>query len=69
MVPTYSVSEVKSLIISLDIPEIEILSGLVNDEKRCYQSYEFRAIQRMMRIRKKSLQVNELQLEYLLSFN
>lgn len=69
MIPTYSVSEVKALLRVLDLSQVSILEEVCNEEAARFTSIELTAIYRMIRTTKKRLSLNELQLEYLLSFN
>ncbi|WP_207497246.1 hypothetical protein [Aridibaculum aurantiacum] len=69
MTPTYSVAEVKQMLPLLDLPQVSLLADVCNEEVFCYTRYELRAINRMILVTKKKLSINELQLEYLLSFN
>jgi hypothetical protein len=69
MKPTYSVSEIRSFISSFDIPELEVLTGLVNEEASLYLSAEVKEIYSLIAIARKERTSNEVQLEFLLSFN
>lgn len=69
MEPTYSFSEVKSLIRSLDLSTLKVLQQLIEDEKTCYPSYELKALQKFISLQNKHLIQNEVKFEYLLSFN
>ena len=69
MQPTYSVSEIKLLIKSLDLSSIKILSELVEEEKRAFAEYELKAISKFIQLKNKELVGNEVKTEFLLSFN
>jgi hypothetical protein len=69
MLPTYSFSEIKNIIRSFDLTEIELLNDLVHEEIDCYVTYESRAIFRLILVQKKAISRNEVQLEYLLAYN
>jgi hypothetical protein len=69
MQPTYSVSEVKSLIRSLDSAAIVILQQLVEEEKECYSAIEIKAMDRFVYFRNRYLTGNAVKAEFLLSFN
>jgi hypothetical protein len=69
MQPTYSVSEVKSLIRSLDSSAIIILQQLLEEEKACYSAIEFKALDRFVYFRNRYLARNAVKAEFLLSFN
>lgn len=69
MQPTYSVSEIKLLIKSLDISSIKILLDLVEEEKRDFAEYELKAISKFIQLKSKELVGNEVKTEFLLSFN
>ena len=69
MQPTYSVSEIKLLIKSLDLSSIKILRELVEEEKRDFAEYELKAISKFIQLKNKELVGNEVKTEFLLSFN
>jgi hypothetical protein len=69
MQPTYTVSEIKSLIKSLDLSSIKILRELVEEEKRDFAEYELKAISKFIQLKNKELVGNEVKTEFLLSFN
>jgi len=69
MQPTYSVSEIKLLIRTLDSSSILVLQELVEEEKSGFTSYEFKAINKFIEIKNKELVRNEVSFEFLLSFN
>lgn len=69
MQATYSFSEIKSLIRSLDHSSITILEELIEEEKDSYSSYEQTALRRFLQLKNKQYVRNEVKLEYLLSFN
>lgn len=69
MLPTYSFSDIKNIIRSFDLTEIELLNNLVQEEIVCYPAYESRAILRLILVQKKAISRNEVQLEYLLAYN
>jgi hypothetical protein len=69
MQPTYSVSEVKSLIRSLDSSAIVILQQLIEEEKECYSTIELKALDRLVYFRTRYLTGNAVRAEFLLSFN
>ena len=69
MLPTYSFSEIKNIIRSFDLAEIELLNELIQEEIDCYPAYESRAILRLILLQKKAISRNEIQLEYLLAYN
>jgi len=69
MTPTYSFSEIKLLIKSLDESSVTVLHDLIEEEKECYTQFELRALYRFVHLKNKSLVLNEVRLEYLLSYN
>ena len=69
MQPTYSVSEIKLLIRTLDSSSILVLQELVEEEKNGFTSYELKAINKFIEIKNKELVRNEVSFEFLLSFN
>jgi len=69
MQATYSFPEIKSLIRTLDLASVSILKELIEDEKECYDDYQLRAIDRFVKLKTKQFLRNEVQVEYLLSFN
>ncbi len=69
MAPTYSASEVNSLLPLLDLPQVILLAEVCNEEANEYSPSELEAVNWMIMEAKKNLSLNELQLEYLLSFN
>lgn len=69
MQPTYSVSEIKLLIKSLDISSINVLIELVEEEKKGFADYELKAIYKFIQLKNKELAGNEIKTEFLLSFN
>ena len=69
MQPTYSFSEIKLLLKSLDINSLNILSELIDDDEACYKIYELKAIRKILQIVAKVLVQNEVKMEFLLSFN
>jgi hypothetical protein len=69
MQPTYSVSEIKSLIRSLDSAAITILQQLIEEEKECYSGSELKALDRFVYFRNRYLARNAVKAEFLLSFN
>ena len=69
MQPTYTVSEIKLLIKSLDLSSIKILRELVEEEKRDFTEYELKAISKFIQLKNKELVGNEVKTEFLLSFN
>ncbi|HLL43410.1 MAG TPA: hypothetical protein VK369_09740 [Segetibacter sp.] len=69
MQPTYSVSEIKLLIKSLDLSSIEILHELVEEEKNGFAEYELKAISKFIQLKNKEIVGNEVKTEFLLSFN
>ena len=69
MQATYSFSEIKSLIRSLDYSSINILEELVEEEKECFSIPELRALHRFILLKNKQFVGNEVKVEYLLSFN
>jgi hypothetical protein len=69
MQPTYSVSEVKSLIRSLDSAAIIILQQLIEEEKECYSTIELKALDRFVYFRNRYITRNAVKAEFLLSFN
>ncbi len=69
MQPTYSVSEIKLLIKSLDISSINVLQQLVEEEKEGFADYELKAISKFIQLKSKELAGNEINIEFLLSFN
>lgn len=69
MEPTYSFTEVKSLITSLDILTLKVLQLLIEEEKSCYPVHELKALRKFIQVTNKHLTQNEVKFEYLLSFN
>ncbi len=69
MQPTYSVSEIKLLIRSLDSSSILVLQELVEEEKKSFSVFELKAIHKFIEIKNKELVRNEVSFEFLLSFN
>lgn len=69
MQPTYSVSEIKLLIKSLDVSSIKVLVELVEEEKKDFAEYELKAISKFIQLKNKELAGNEVKTEFLLSFN
>jgi hypothetical protein len=69
MEPTYSFSEVKRLVRSLDLPTLKVLQKLIDEEKSCYAPYEVKALRKIIQLTNKHLTQNEVKFEYLLSFN
>jgi hypothetical protein len=69
MTPTYSFSEIKSLVKSLDKTSGDILQELIDDEKDCYTPFELRAFNRFFLLLDKNVVVEGLRMEYLLSYN
>jgi hypothetical protein len=69
MKPTYSIAEIRLFIGSFDLPELELLAGLVKEEASLYTSIELKDIHALIAVAKTERANNELQLEYLLSFN
>ena len=69
MQPTYSVSEIKLLIRSLDSLSIGVLHELVEEEKACYPDCELKAIFKFIKIKNREIVGNEVKFEFLLSFN
>jgi hypothetical protein len=69
MRPTYSIVEMKELLRSLEENEINILAGLVEEEREAFTATEMKAANRMISIRRKQLIPNEINCDFLLSFN
>ncbi len=69
MQPTYSFSEIKSLIRSLDHSTLPVLSQLIEEERSGYPPYEIKALFKFIFLRSRYLTRNEVKFEYLLSFN
>jgi hypothetical protein len=69
MTPTYSFSEIKTLVKTLDDSSVFILQDLIEDEKECFSFYELRALHRFLLVKNKSMVANEVNLEFLLSYN
>jgi hypothetical protein len=69
MQPTYSLSEIKSLVRSLDFASLSILIDLVEEEKEGYSLPELKAIDKFMRLKHADYIRNEVNPEFLLSFN
>ena len=69
MQPTYSVSEIKLLVRSLDISSIIILQELIEEEKDGFIHYELKAISKFIALKNKDIAGNEVKFEFLLSFN
>lgn len=69
MQPTYSFTEIKSLIRTLDVADIFILEEIVEEERECFSELQLKAFHRFMRLKNKALVRNELRFEYLLSYN
>lgn len=69
MLPTYTFSEVKNFIRSLDIADVAILNGLIEEEIECYARYESKAIFKLIMLHKKAIAQNEVRFEFLLAYN
>ena len=69
MEPTYSFKEIKSLIRTLDFTSFTILEELVEEERDSYSEPELRALTRFRQLKNKQLVMNEVNAEFLLSFN
>ncbi len=69
MQPTYSFSEIKSLVRSLDLSTLTILQQLIEEEKTGYQPVEIKALYKFISLRNRYLTRNAVKFEYLLSFN
>lgn len=69
MESTYSFSEIKVLIRSLDDLTLNVLEELIEEEKECFSLAELRAFNRFKQIKYKQLPHNEVKWEYFLSFN
>lgn len=69
MQATYSFPEIKSLVRSLDFPAVKILEELIEEEKECFSWHEQRALHRFLQLKNKHFVGNEVQFDYLLSFN
>jgi hypothetical protein len=69
MKPTYSFIEIRQMLPLLDANELDVLLEVCTEETNRYAPYEFVAINRMILVSKKKLAINEVQMEYLLSFN
>ncbi|MCW3113977.1 MAG: hypothetical protein JWR18_2373 [Segetibacter sp.] len=69
MEATYSFPEIKSLIRSLDYSSINILEELVEEEKECFSPVELKALYKFLQLKNKAFVRNEVNSEYLLSFN
>ena len=69
MHPTYSVSEIKQLIRSLDSFSLIVLQELVEDEKNSFADFELKAISKFISLKMKEIAGNEVKVEFLLSFN
>lgn len=69
MQSTYTVSEIKSIIRSLDFSSVQILKELVEEEKNEYFNYELKAIFKFISLKNREIVRNEVNPEFLLSFN
>jgi hypothetical protein len=69
MHPTYSFTEIKSLIRSLDHSSADLLIELIEEEQERFSRPEIRAFQRFLQLKNKQIVRNEVKFEYLLSFN
>lgn len=69
MEPTYTFSEIKSLVKSLDYSSVSILEELIWEELEGYSFYERRALARMLELKDKVFVLNEVNAEFLLSYN
>lgn len=69
MQPTYSVYEIKLLIKSLDCSSIILLKELIEEEKNNFLEYELKAIYQYLKLKNKEILRNEINTEFLLSFN
>jgi hypothetical protein len=69
MQPTYSFSEIKSLIPSLDLSTLPILQQLVEEENNAYSPAEIKALYKFISLRNRYFTRNAVKVEYLLSFN
>jgi hypothetical protein len=69
MQPTYSFTEIKSLIRSLDYHSADLLKELIEEEQERFSLPEIRAFQRILQLKNRQIVRNEVKFEYLLSFN
>lgn len=69
MEPTYSVYEIKLLIKSLDCSSIVLLQELIEEEKNNFLERELKAIYKYLKFKNKEILRNEINTEFLLSFN
>jgi len=69
MKPTYSLSEIRMLVGSLELPELMVLEALIEEEATWYPSNHLTEIRHIISTTRIQISNNELQLEYLLSFN
>ncbi len=69
MQPTYSFSEIKSLIPSLDLSTLPVLQQLIEEENNAYPPVEIKALYKLICLRNRYLTRNAVKFEYLLSFN
>ncbi|WP_018613089.1 hypothetical protein [Segetibacter koreensis] len=66
---TYSVAEIKSIIRAVDDASLAILQELVEEEKEGYTACELKAVYKFIEIKSKELIWNEVNVDFLLSFN
>ena len=69
MEPTYSVYEIKQLIKSLDCSSVILLLELVEEEKNNFLKCELKAVNKYFKLKNRETLGNEINTEFLLSFN
>jgi len=66
---TYSVAEIKSIIRAVDDASFVILQELVEEEKEGFTASELKAVYKFIEIKNRELIWNEVNVDFLLSFN
>jgi hypothetical protein len=69
MQATYSFPEIKSLIRLLDSSSLCLLQELIEEERECFSIPELKALQKFLQLKNKQFAGNEVNFDYLLSFN
>ena len=69
MEATYSISEVKSLLRSVELDEISILKQVLLDDADCYSPAEIQALSKMIELRIKFLTRTSLSFDFQISLN
>lgn len=69
MQATYSIAEVKNLLRTVELDEINILKQVLLEEADCYETTEIQALTKMIEIRIKYLTRTSLSFEYPICWN